>query len=142
MREIKFRAWIPQENSKPIMLNWEELQKYDYKQKNYFITVLNDSKCVLMQFTGLKDLKDKEMYEGDIIEYFHTHQEPDKKDVVIFAEGCFRTKNMHAENIDLKYQHIQDDELFWYDCKVIGNIYENKDMIPVPDWCPLEDCDE
>jgi len=53
-REIKFRAWDKK----------SKIMKYD-------INIISNSFGELLQFTGLKDKNGKEIYEGDIIEYFH-----------------------------------------------------------------------
>lgn len=59
-RQIKFRAW--QDNE---MLT----QPFSgvYAAKRFFGFLYEDTD--LMQFTGLKDKNDKEIYEGDIIQY-------------------------------------------------------------------------
>lgn len=70
----------------------------------------------VMQFTGLKDKNDKEIYEGDIVQYI------DDFDQVLIG----------------KIQYIENG--FWVKekneacfmpavCEVIGNIYENPEII-------------
>jgi len=68
MREIKFRVWDSQQK---IMygcrnIHWENNNKITF-QKGSGIEMDEKLGDVLMQFTGLKDKNDKEIYEGDII---------------------------------------------------------------------------
>lgn len=69
----------------------------------------------LMQYTGLKDKNGKEIYEGDIVRYFK-----DELATIEFKRGCFV---IESENyIDYFYEILGEIE-------VIGNIYENEDLL-------------
>jgi len=65
MREIKFRAWCETEKH---MYNWNNL--INQNLKNIF-TITQDCGYNLMQYTGLHDKNGKEIYEGDIVEYYN-----------------------------------------------------------------------
>lgn len=118
MREIKFRAW---DTYKKIWIEYKIHEgivffldkstgvwvgKYDKRYKEFD----------LMQYTGLKDMKGKEIYEGDIL--FETFREEYFK--VVFENGSFRAE-VDEYSLDLEdYAHI---------CEVVGNIYENPELI-------------
>lgn len=52
-REIKFRAWDKESKF------MAQVNVWDFKHKI--------KRLILMQYTGLKDMHDKEIYEGDIL---------------------------------------------------------------------------
>ena len=119
MREIKFRAWdkhrkemfIPSAIINPTETELAVLEGGDYRLDKFRI-----GEYFLMQFTGLKDLKEKEIYEGDII------------------KGHFRSPLTLEHNIEV-CPPISPDGFHWYseledmDFEIIGNIYENPELL-------------
>ncbi len=132
-REIKFRAWfgkkmIPSDTATFFVefdgTVWENIGscESDYLQEQH------PSECILMQFTGLKDKNNKDIYEGDIIGgekvlhtgYFNGDEIfEDLVSEVVFENGCFITKDMEMPLFSLSTT----------DFEVIGNIYENSELI-------------
>ena len=118
MREIKFRAWLKEHKS---MIDVMEI---DIDNQTIFYYWFGDhdghfenfNKIDLMEYTGLKDMKGKEIYEGDIL--FESFSEEYFK--VVFENGSFRAED-DKYSLDLEdYAHI---------CEVVGNIYENPELI-------------
>jgi uncharacterized phage protein (TIGR01671 family) len=105
-RIIKFRAWDKKE--KKMEENWHKesglIEHFGFNGSNRFI---------IMQYTGLKDKNGKEIYEGDIIKF------RDVKHKVIFHKGVFCFKVREND------YHIFNEK----ETEVIGNIYENNNLI-------------
>ena len=77
---------------------------------------------ILVRSTGFKDIEGKEIYEGDIIRYWDNFDEHYKLAVIKLDKGGFIiTNNRINWNIGLTNK---DDKI-----KIVGNIYENKDLI-------------
>ena len=99
MRIIKFRSWNKRENKMNIPDN--------------FANDIDGDKYQIMQYTGLKDKKGKEIYEGDIL---------------ASGESQFVVKyrnNFGAYMCGLNFlAHMVKGNF-----KVIGNIMENKELL-------------
>ena len=132
MREIKFRAW----DKKTQVLNRVTLLglHYDLQPDPPVYGMSDDidgvryySDVDLMQYTSLKDKNGVEIYEGDIVEY-----DSGTKAKVIFKEGCFVGYDGYATSSDEAYLLlVAKEDPFGPDFRleVIGNIYENPDLL-------------
>ncbi len=122
MRAIKFRAWDPELG----MLSWETINDRLMLDFEY------DEKTIFMQFTGLKDKNGKEIYEGDVVRvYEHTFSPYDF--IVEFSEVnyCWWLTGVITREDGTSFQSYSFSNLngFQSDCEVIGNIYENEDLL-------------
>jgi hypothetical protein len=104
MIEIKFREWFEER-----MLSWNEIQSKD-------LGCILGGNFEVMQFTGRRDKKGKEVYTGDIIK---TKQYGIKE--VTFA--CCGFGIIHPDLAYVPFYVIGDD------IEVIGNIYENPKLL-------------
>lgn len=111
MRKISFRAWAiaTKEMFYPNSDDgWEIRDGEIYPLSN----------SILMQFTGLKDFYGKDGYEGDVIE----EKERGFKAKIVFYEGAF-----YAEDEKNKTRVLLGACMIT--CEVIGNIYENPELL-------------
>ena len=119
MRQIKFRAWDKLTKTMRCVLCIDYLNGLVDLRGNIIERKYDNSKddeVILMQYTGLEDKNKNKIYEGDIL--LNEHNEKYCK--VIFECGSFVCK-FETNSIDLA--DISDELI------VIGNIYENKELI-------------
>jgi len=140
MRKIKFRAWASNDN-------YPEGKMFYPGDKTFAVTffgdVIHSSKSdgseycwariafnglKLMQYTGLKDKDGNEIYEGDILQ-------ADNSEVgwCVYHNGCFSWFNGASHWHLLKQAHDSQpyDSIIKKcdDIEVIGNIYENPELM-------------
>ncbi|MER0467827.1 YopX family protein [Bacillus cabrialesii subsp. cabrialesii] len=119
MRGIKFRAYHTEERDGqefPRMIDWDERLNNDEEELACYFRNEFSNVSPLMQYTGLKDKNGREIYEGDIILEHNT----DTKFVVKYD-------NRHASYyLDLG---IGDGAFMVGDLEIIGNIYENPELL-------------
>jgi hypothetical protein len=118
VREIKFRAWW---KSQEKILDWGDVRR------NLNIAVIaeagEDVDYELMQYTGLKDKNGREIYEGDIVRVrqpWNTNI-PEIVDEVV----CNGPTDWSWGPFGNIFQALTYDD----DTEVIGNIYENSELL-------------
>ena len=123
MREIKFRAWHKEEKIIGEVFGIDILHKeIFFSNGDVDCYGFSDFKYIeLMQYTGLKDKNNKEIYEGDIL--FESFGERYYK--VIFENGSFRAE-FEGDFEEYSFDLI---DVVAQGCKVVGNIYENPELI-------------
>ena len=106
MRELKFRAW--------------QLNEF------YYFSIPQDDlegvlgSAVVTQYTGLKDKKGEEIYEGDVLKYIYYDNFTVSVGMVTWLEGGFFINGDFNEWLCEGYC----DEM-----EIIGNIYEHPDLL-------------
>ncbi|VTX87793.1 YopX protein [Enterococcus hirae] len=122
----KYRAWYTP-------FKGEEFgQEMKYGQAGRLIThaEMSPDKYILMQSTGLKDKNDVEIFEGDIVLFSVSDgfNHLDHEKAVVQASGCHSGLICKLVDLDLEYR-IYYDPVFHTDYEVIGNIYENSELL-------------
>ena len=77
---------------------------------------------ILVKSTGINDIEGKEIYEGDIIEYWDNFDECYKLAVIKFDKGSFIMTN---DRINWNIGATNKDDKI----RIVGNIYENEDLL-------------
>jgi uncharacterized phage protein (TIGR01671 family) len=140
-REIKFRAW-DKKNSKMInyipvlLLSENAIWTHDL---NYFHNTQQWTEDegmiydpILMQYTGLKDSKGVEIFEGDIVKYNGFYEgdcfEEEGIGYVLWNEEghsvCYNDRNGEIVYICSTWDLAKN-----YGGEVIGNIYEHPELL-------------
>lgn len=125
MRDIKFRAW---HKEKKEIVNVEEIDfmnkvinyiENDYENNRQEIRGAYFEDIELMQYTGLKDKNNKEIYEGDIITLHNS-----KYKVIFNIEGArFVLRNDEFE-LEITFINHNNERM-----EIVGNIYENPELL-------------
>ena len=112
---------------------WIEPDKVDYKCEPHWAHFEPYHKDIhLMQYTGLKDKNGKEIYEGDVLS---TIKYDDKKAVGVIKYGKFNCSccdgvyGWYIDTYDDFCLDIRDFNWGHTAIEVIGNIYENPDLL-------------
>ena len=138
MREIKFRAFLCSNQRLPngITLGYEKYPRgiyeiMDINLASEIVTLWSEKeqtsfevsfhKVEIMQYTGLKDKNDKEIYEGYIV-HFKTLRGKEYIGEVKSYEDAASFFVVAKEH----YMECLDDV---YELEVLGNIYENKGLL-------------
>lgn len=115
MREIKFRAWDKCKSRIVFFDLWDSEVS------------IPASDSPIMQYIGLKDKNGKEIYESDLVlipeGYGGDFRYKECIAEIKYDEGCFYSHNLsHKDGIVMQ-------DFQWNQTEVIGNIYENGDLL-------------
>lgn len=127
MREPKFRAWDRLTDKMfPVGIIDCSIQVVYIEESNGLDSCRNSNEVELMQFTGLRDIHGKEVFEGDIVKIPEDYDEFGRNAgeilKVAFDKGCFRLKRPNSKGRGF---YFEDDNVV----EVIGNIYENQELL-------------
>lgn len=109
-RIIKFRAWLTDEKK---YMDWEQIL-----EDNEMPEILNNelSNVILEQYTGLKDMNGKDIYEGDVIK--NPGVEYPSKIESYFDDNCGCCSNVYGYDLPESSKYIASKY------EIIGNIHE------------------
>ena len=119
---LRFRAWLKKEQKMDNYIDhisWLEDELYCIGDGITYMVSAED--LVLMQSTGLFDRNGKEIFEGDIVKMSkNVYSEPTYYEVVRHRGGAYRLESKQ-HGCELWLRHT--------DCEVVGNVYENKELL-------------
>jgi len=136
MREIKFRAYNGKE-----MIYYHSLFGTGATDATNDVTFFADKQTTggksietLMQFTGLTDKNGKEIYEGDIFQCISGDGKTIMQGETYFDDGSFKMKYGYQKPIkDQRKDYFLSGDIGVSGAlliEIIGNIYENPDLLP------------
>ncbi len=134
MRTIKYKAWNNETNS------MHEVGEISFNEDGSFGGVLEGlvrrfyfnervlvkgskrewiDDVILLQYTGLKDIKNKEIYEGDILKYLN--YKGYEEIIEVWWDNDMAGFNFGNRNLSFIKNKLE----------IIGNIYENPELLEV-----------
>lgn len=130
MREIKFRAWDKEDNlmykdvgiiGNRLILEYEFDEDWEEMDQTCYVDIdeTNEEYFKIMQYTGIKDINGKEMYEGDIVQ-----------DVTVGIKGVINWSDAKLMYLfENKIFRTELCRLYGPELEIIGNIYENPELL-------------
>lgn len=131
MREIKFRAWDLKDRKMYYCVSvWDNYCSWDAD------SFKSEDEAIIMQYAGIRDKNNKEIYEGDIVtlrriaypKHPLQHEETEKHLLVKWSFDGFVLYDERGRNI--RYHSLRpfrkEAEM---SLEVIGNIYENPELL-------------
>lgn len=122
--KLRFRAWLKkkQEMDNEIdHISWLEDELYCIGDGITYMVSAED--LVLMQSTGLKDKNDKEIFEGDILDY------KGRKALVRWHGSYASFIYRFVDELQKRKTEWKPLYLAYMKCEIIGNIYENPELL-------------
>jgi len=115
-RKLKFKAWHRLEKKMVRFLDLTE---------NFFVStekVEHASDYFILQFTGMLDCNNVEVYDGDIVRV--TSRVDEMTGVIVWANEAWNFKIKVDSPYDCPFRMLNG----WRKVEVKGNIYENKEL--------------
>lgn len=118
-----FRAW-DKLNNEMYVVEQINFDCGEFESIGYGITFLRGAdKIELMQSTGLKDKNGNEIFEGDIVDY------KGRKAVVKYHGSYASFIYRFVDELQERVSEWHPLFLAYYHFEILGNIYDNKDLL-------------
>ena len=129
--KLKFRAW---DKKTKWMLKWSDILegKIGNAWSLFMETLRGDnSRFILMQYTGLLDKGGKEIYEGDIVKYNCDYNDEDTlHQVKWFGDEGYPAFDLEPSlDVEMNGLSLVDSNDEGYTLEIIGNIYSNPKLL-------------
>lgn len=109
------------------------VEAFNIRRPNNQLEWVKLDEIELLECTGVQDKNGRDIFEGDIIEYYHpenssnAEDEPGAaraelmRDAVIYGIGYFCAEHYSEEPLQVLHQ----------ECEIIGNMYENPELLEI-----------
>lgn len=128
---FKFRVWNKEEKR---FINFGDMPnreiEFNFDPKdNYFLIECDPGKYNIQQHTGIFDINDKPIYEGDIVETWKFKTDITQLSVIVWNEArC----GFRLYDIDKYLRDIHNSPQSMVNVttiEVVGNVYENPELL-------------
>ena len=119
MRDIRFRAWDKEDNKMYYGISLCSQDSGIHPNNGDWDDTCDLEDCCIMQYTGLKDKRGKELYESDIISH-SAYKQNYQIEYIPDAGGYVVKSHNHTCPLTAMCQKYLE---------IIGNIYENPELI-------------
>ena len=126
-REIKFRAWDKKEKK------WwynvfvaEGIVWISIKGDGGMSVIVPRKDLIPVEYTGLKDKNEVEIHEGDIVKIKHLYKNREWQGVIVWNNNGWTGEGFFFSHFDEPTRLFSEGTKY---LKVIGNIYENSNLI-------------
>uniref|UniRef100_A0AAU8AU89 YopX protein n=1 Tax=Dulem virus 31 TaxID=3145749 RepID=A0AAU8AU89_9VIRU len=113
---------------------------FNVKVDKGWLSFVKEEDLKIMQCTGLKDKNGKLIYEGDILDLYVSSKKLYRYEVkyeigsfmLVSQDKIFDFPNVWNDNVyplSQLYYEYQNEENCIYECEIIGNIYENPELL-------------
>lgn len=122
----RYRAWIKEEKC---FADYIETIRYYAKETDLCWGGICESDCfdfegvIFTQSTGLKDKNDKEIFEGDILDY------KGRKALVRWHGSYASFIYRFVDELQKRKTEWKPLYLAYMKCEIIGNVYENRELL-------------
>ncbi len=114
-REIKFRVWSIKEK---VFLKLQENGFSGEYGRSLMYCVLNPQDYTVQQYTGLKDIDNREIYEGDILKSLHRTYCQYVEVKYDQYDAAFKTEDRFMR------EFMQLNEMI-----IVGNVFQNPELL-------------
>lgn len=141
MNEIKYRAWniAGKQMFQPVSIHFGDdasgkiISVWGKNKNGFDYSLVHGESCYLLQYTGLKDKNGKEIYKGDIVNITQNAGEFHAQIIWLDDQAQFRLFPTDGEDIlfdDFMWlKRSGENEEILLEFEIIGNIYENPDLL-------------
>lgn len=126
MRDMKFRAWDKKENKMLPDFTYNAL--LDARLNN--VNSWKKSDRIKMQYTGLQDMHNVDIYEGDVVTFRYPPAFR-RTGTVVFQDGCFDVEfhnPIHLDNGTARQWDYLKVFVANGGVEILGNVFENPEF--------------